>query len=160
MARYGPMNLVIGNGLIGGALAKRFHDIPLSGTFALRGDFPTCMTLRPQDCVFLCAGVSGYEACQGNREAYRVNVDGTIQLAQQVIRQGAFFVFLSTLAIEWGDGSDYTRHKAIVEIVLHSMGPHAVIRPTHKITAANVADFVPMLADIGINRRAGVHRIP
>lgn len=49
------------------------------------------------DVVFLCAAMTSMQACRENPElSYRINVTGTVNLASQLVKQGAFVVFLSS----------------------------------------------------------------
>ena len=163
------MDLIIGTGLIGSALLARLPGSSLVDRKTLDLERPDLrLPEAPAGCspyawgtAYICAGVSGFEECEGNAQAYRVNVDGTLQVARTLIhRLQMFVVFISSRSIEWELRSAYSMHKALVEIALMSMGPHAIVRPTCKITSENVAEFCVKLAHIGTEKLEGIHRIP
>lgn len=80
--------------------------------------------------VFLAAGVTGYEQCERNPQISRkVNVTNTCLLAERLLAQGAFVVFLSSNAVFSGayavseksasdPRSEYGSQKAEVEACL------------------------------------------
>jgi dTDP-4-dehydrorhamnose reductase len=52
------------------------------------------------DVIFLCAAMTNMRACQDAPElSYRINVSATVGLAERLIEQGAFVIFLSSNAV-------------------------------------------------------------
>lgn len=52
--------------------------------------------IRP-DVAFICAGITNMATCQNNPEQSRsVNIEGTVQLAQYLMAEGTFVIFLSS----------------------------------------------------------------
>lgn len=106
--------VVGGDGLIGRRIAgdaRRFADSVVSSSrrpnahpgsvFAdlTTGDFNAVIATAP-DVAFLCAAMTSMKACRDNPElSYRVNVTETVSLASQLVKQGAFVVFLSSNAV-------------------------------------------------------------
>jgi dTDP-4-dehydrorhamnose reductase len=103
--------VVGGDGLIGRRLAidaKRFvSSVVISSRRPHRhsghvfADLATgdiqALTATVPDVAFLCAAMTNMQACQEKPElSYRVNVTETVHLAAQLVKQGAFVVFLSS----------------------------------------------------------------
>lgn len=145
-------SLILGHGLIGTEMGRQLPQ-------ALQRSLGSPLFNLPE-IVYCCAGVSGFEECEGNPAAFHANVDQTLSIAKKVMDKGAFFIFISSRSIEWELRSAYSMHKALVEIALVNMGPHAIIRPTCKITQENVAEFCTKMIHIGENKLEGIHRIP
>jgi dTDP-4-dehydrorhamnose reductase len=114
--------------------------------------------LPPVDVVFLVAAVQTFQGCEGNPEAYRVNVDATVEIARRTWCLGAFPVFISSDCVEWGGATAYARHKSLVEMVIHSLGG-AIVRPS-RVWNARVFELCQLLEDVGREKLAGVHRWP
>lgn len=114
--------------------------------------------------AFLCAAVTGIDACRrdpaGSR---RINVDGTVALAQELVRRGAFVVYLSSSAVFSGEeaypdeasqvspSTEYGRQKAEAESRLRELGGVAIVRPT-KIIAPSVALFAGWRDELAAGR--------
>lgn len=103
--------VVGGDGLVGSHLAclsekvssqiiltTRRKDAGGSRLFAdLDGGHVADVIAAKADVVFLCAAMTSMQACRENPElSYRINVTGTVDLASQLVKQGAFVVFLSS----------------------------------------------------------------
>lgn len=104
--------LIIGaDSLIGGALAEESgrRGISVTGTsrresrgyYFLDLSKPiNCSDLPAARTVFLCAGINGFAACNGNPAmAARVNISATLEVAVHYMTQGAHVVFLSSSAV-------------------------------------------------------------
>lgn len=116
------------------------------------------VSLPHADVSFLCAAVANYRLCEGNAEAWRINVDGTLAVAKRLMRAGSFVVFLSSVAAEWATHSAYGRAKAIVECTLQAMGDPAIIR-FERVTPITVETMVSRVLGIGLARRPGIFRL-
>lgn len=124
----------------------------LSWFLDLEGDFAVPPV---PDVAYLLAGVIGYRNCEGSSRAYRVNVDGTVRLAKMLVSCGTFIVFMSSDAVEYGLGSAYGTHKALVEIFLQSVCDPAIVRAP-RIAPAALPQLCDLLLDIGTNRKPGI----
>lgn len=111
------------------------------------------------DIAFLCAGTKGFAECEGNRDAFRADVDGNITLAHRLLRTGTFVVFVSTDAVEWGLHTAYARNRFHVELSLVGHLSAAIFRPK-KFDARRVGEVAQLVADIGLERNAGLYREP
>ena len=149
------MNLVVGaHGLLGGTLRDligadsyswRLEDVPL---------------IDPgYDAAFLCAGTKGFAENEGNRATFRADVDGNIRLARHLLRQGTFVVFVSTDAVEWALHTAYARNRFMVELAIGGLPNVAIFRPA-KFDHSTAGLVARMCADIGLQRKEGLHRWP
>jgi dTDP-4-dehydrorhamnose reductase len=146
--------IVGGNGLIGSFLADRCRATGAETLLSTRrqsvsdgylfgdldgGKFGNLVS-ADADVVFLCAGQTNMRACRDNPDqSYRVNVSGTVELAEQLARQGAFVVFLSSNTVfdgatPWPDElhlhspvCEYGRQKSRAERLLMAL-PGAMSR--------------------------------
>lgn len=163
--------LVVGaTGYIGSALLHLAHGrgIAVEGTSRRRegigfahydllapqsGELPAC------DVAFLCAGVADYRRCEGNAEAYRINVDGNMAAGKRLmVERGAFVVYLSSVAAEWAGHSAYGRHKILVETFLQAIGEPAIVR-FERVTPQTLTSTCERLLQIGMEQRAGIHHL-
>src|SRR5690606_13067764 len=107
-----------------GAIALTRRELDLASDVS-KWEPPAC------DVAFLCAGVSSMERCRTEPErARRVNVAGTIAVAQRLLDRGAHLVYLSSNQVFDGSKpkrrgdeptcprSEYGRQKAHVEQAL------------------------------------------
>jgi len=148
------MNLVVGHkGLLGSELMK-MKDME-AATFRLEDDVDP----KGYDVAFLCAGTKGTAECEGNRKAFRSDVDGNIRLGRAMWRNGCFVVFVSTDAVEWGLHTAYARNRFMVELALGGMPNTAIFRPG-KFDKYNARDVARACARVGINRIEGLTRWP
>jgi dTDP-4-dehydrorhamnose reductase len=148
-------SLIVGaSGLLGSALA----DLVLSAHYLYRlEDEP--QTTIDYEVAFLCAGTKGYAECEGNRAAFRADVDGNIRLARYLLAKGTFVVFVSTDAVEWALHTAYARNRFMVELAIGNHPNAAIFRPS-KFDASNVGEVAKALADVGLQRRSGLTRWP
>ena len=116
-------------------------------------------TLPRCDFAFLCAGTKGFAECEGNRKAFLADVDGNIRLARQLLKDGAFVVFVSTDAVETLLNTAYARNRWAVEMALSGLKKAAIFRPG-KFTKENVAEAAKVCASIGLNQVEGLTRWP
>jgi len=153
-----PSSLIIGgSGLLGRALQKIIPTAyaPTRKDFALqeRTEF------HGIDLAFLCAGTKGFAECEGNRAAFRSDVDGNIRLARHLLKQGTFVVFVSTDAVEWALHTAYARNRHMVELAIGGAPGVAIFRPA-KFDVSTVASVAQLCASIGLNRIEGLTRWP
>lgn len=166
------MHLVIGgDGLVGSALCaqlKARHLAWLATTrrnaSAPRAFLDLAQPIDPDalpwveadSTIYLVAASPSFEACEGNRTAWRVNVDAPIAIAQHYAVR-SFVVFISSDAVEYMGGTAYARMKAHAESVMHFIGA-AIVRPGR--LAGRAAEFANYLVDIGTAKEPGVFRWP
>jgi dTDP-4-dehydrorhamnose reductase len=161
------MELIIGiDGMVGSALFAEASKRKLEQTgttrrhnsegFFLNLEHPSIEGLKNIDCAYICAGIVGYKNCEGNPNAYRVNVDGTIALAKKLLQQGTFIVFMSSDAVECMLTTSYGLQKAMVEMFLQGTGSAAIIR-SGRIERHMLPDLCELLLDIGKNKAAGIY---
>lgn len=105
--------------------------------------------------VYLCAGVNGGKACEGNSDAYKVNVDATIKIAKHYSAKGSFVVWISSTMVEWSDCA-YARQKALSEIALQTLPNVAVVR-AGRVTKDNVKDLCLKMYEIASKKLEGLH---
>lgn len=161
--------LVIGgDGFLGRALVAALKDA---------GESVRCTTRRPAfigaadyldlaepipalpdvDVVYLVAAITTFQACEGNAEAWRVNVDAPIEVAMQAIDRGSFVVFVSSDAVEWCGATAYARTKAAAEVAIRTLRHSAIVRPA-RIGPQRVNELCELMIGIGRDRKAGVYR--
>lgn len=101
--------------------------------------------------AYLCAAVTYQSDCKNNpEETKRVNVDNTILLAERLLKQNIFVVFLSSNLVYSGDRpyqhesenvspkTEYGRQKALVEKALEGRPGVAIVRCTKVISGNNL----------------------
>lgn len=162
-------SLVIGaDGLLGSALMDIVPD-PIGTTRRHRRHFddrgrPSFYLdlLEPQshlpicDVAYLCAGTKGFAENEGNRNAFRADVDGNIQIARRALAGGSFVLFISSDGAEWGGHTAYIRNRLLVEMALVMQPRVAIIRPA-KFNSQNVASLAARCLDVARARAEGVH---
>ena len=141
--------------MLGGALMKL---VPYAEPYLGRVE-DRHMPYSKDNHVFLCAGTKGFAECEGNRAAFRADVDGNIYLARHVLADGAFVVFVSTDAVETALGSAYARNRFMVELAIGGLPNVAIFRPG-RFTKDNVTEVAKALAHVGLNRIEGLTRWP
>lgn len=158
-------HLVIGaTGFIGSALLKHLKaaGADVQGTARRQGladhafDLRAIHAVPDADVVYICAGANGAKACEGNQEAFLVNVDAPIRIAEEVGGRGGFTVFISSMSIEWM-GAAYQRQKLAAETVLRTRADCAVVR-AGRVTRDNLGDLCRTLAMAGTSRFRGLWR--
>ncbi len=176
------MHLVIGgDGLIGGALCKelgarnleylattrRVHSnllppppqIPAAVPFDLREAATADLPIGPMEddgIVYLVAAVAGFGKCQTNPDAWRVNVDGPLRLAERLWR--CFFVFISSDVVEMPGSDAYQTQKRYVELYFRLAGG-MIIRPA-LVAPGRVGELAKVIVDEGLARQPGGLRWP
>jgi NADH dehydrogenase len=70
------------------------------------------------DVVYLCAAMTRFIDCEANPDAYRVNVDAIIEIAQKT---SAKKVYISSEAVERALHTNYGMQKALAEIGLRAV---------------------------------------
>jgi len=144
---------VVGTSRRSGALGRRassglhFLDLQQRGYVAPRAEV-----------AYVVAGVVGYAACEGNAQAWRTNVDGTIALIDQLLDRGTFVVFMSSDAVEHMPSSAYGLQKAAVEAFLRSRGRRssAFVR-AGRINEPSLPLLCHLLLHIGTEMISDVH---
>jgi len=151
-----------GSGLLGNELQSLFQAnevfSPLSIDFDIADD-PKFEWLSEIEMAFLCAGTKGFAECEGNRKAFRSDVDGNIRLARHLLKQGTFVVFVSTDAVEWALHTAYARNRFMVELAIGHLPNVAIFRPA-KFDTGNVAEVARACAEVGLKRKEGLTRWP
>jgi dTDP-4-dehydrorhamnose reductase len=149
------MNFVTGgSGVLGRELVRKLGPgtyAPSRNAFNLEAvqDLPKIET------AYLCAGTKGFAECEGNREAFRADVDGNIRLIGDLMKDGAFVVFISTDAVEKVNAA-YARNRLLVEQTLWLRPNCAVVRPG-KFNEQTVGPLADLCILVGKQRREGVH---
>ncbi len=148
------MNLVLGaSGTLGSELMK-MRDME-AATFRLEDDvYPT-----GYDIAFLCAGTKGFADCEGNREAFRADVDGNIRLARRLLKVGTFVVFVSTDAVEVALNGAYARNRFLVELALGGLPNVGIFRPG-RFDKSNALEVAIACYEVGYRRIEGLTRWP
>lgn len=77
------------------------------------------------DSIVHCAFV---RADRGNRNAFEINVKGTLKLFERAVLQGIRFIFVSSLSAVPGARSRYGQHKLLLERLLLERGA-CIVRP-------------------------------
>ena len=110
-----------------------------------RGPLPEAKT------VYICAGVNGTLTCAQNpQQSYRVNVDGTIHIAEHYHGK-AFVVWISSTTVEWLT-EHYGRQKHTTELALRG-APHIGIVRAGRVMQSNVDDLCALMVKIGTERK-------
>lgn len=109
------------------------------------------------DVVYLVAAVTTFKDCEGNPDAWRVNVDAPIEISMKAIASGAFVVFVSSDAVEWCGASAYARTKAAAEVAIRTLRHSAIFRPA-RILPARINEVCELMISIGRERKEGVYR--
>ncbi len=169
-----PSELVVGaDGTVGSELLRTIaaNGRSVAGTTRRAGAanllpfdlaaVPRCWNGPPISVAYICAAITNMEAC--NRDpagTARVNVDGTLALAEMLVRQGAYVIFLSSNQVF--DGSrpqrttdeptcpfnEYGRQKAETERRIRLLPNTAVLRLT-KVVGGQVPVFEQWIASVG-----------
>lgn len=107
--------------------------------------------LENYTCAFLCAGRTGYVDCKNNPlSTHKVNVEGIVAVAEELVDKGSFVVFLSSSAVfdgkkpwpnedaEYAPISEYGRQKVATEKQLLKLDQGrnniAIVRMTKVLT--------------------------
>ena len=110
--------------------------------------------LPDADVVYICTGVNGaLTVSQDTQRAYRVNVDGTIYVADYY-PQSTFIVWLGSTTCEWST-EHYGRQKQAAESYLRRLPNVGIIR-AGRVLQSNVDDLCELMMDVGRNRKRGV----
>lgn len=110
--------------------------------------------LGDHDVVFICAAKTKFIDCESDPDAYRVNVDGPIEIAKRY--KDAKVVYLSSEAVERGLHTNYGMHKALTEIGLRAVCDPTIARiaKVDKDSMSSVCGFLVGLA----KKNPGVYR--
>lgn len=117
-------------------------------------DFLNVREVPNCDVAYICAAYNGFEACEGKKDAYRVNVDGTLKVSRLLLKQGTFVVWLSSCGVEW-IATDYTRQKSLVEIALQMVPNTAIIR-AGRVVASNIDSLCETMIEAGRGKKEGI----
>ena len=166
------MWLIIGrDGQVGKALYDHLRVLDIAGgvrgTSRRGGEFPQFnltddpKVLPSADVVFLVASKTKFRDCELDSDAWSVNVDSPIRIAEHfAFNPSTFIAYISSEAAEWSGRTAYGDQKRFAEIGLLSVvGYHrlAVVRPK-KLTPERIADLCILLEKVGRLRLYGVHR--
>lgn len=152
--------LVIGaTGFIGAALMAKLPGA--EGTARRPGathvlDLLGPIDLPAADVIYVCAGANGAKACEGNQEAFRVNVDAPIEIAREAQLFRGHVVWISSMSVEWLSTA-YQRQKLAAEGVLRLMPNVSVVR-AGRVVKTNVDDLCDAMIAAGRSRRPGLVR--
>jgi len=117
-------------------------------------DLAKCGPLPDAEIVYLCAGINGTLTCASDpQRSYRVNVDGTIYVAEHY-RDKAFVVWISSTTVEWLT-EHYGRQKRVAESHLRTL-PHVGMVRAGRVLQSNVDDLCKIMISVGRNRRRGI----
>ena len=155
MNQAGTVLIVGADGMIGRTLADRFAAagrnvvrttlLPTAGAVTLDlAREAAAWTPPPAAVAFLCGAITSQEQCRSRRaESRAVNVEGTVALAERLVRQGTHVVFPSTNLVLDGLGAP-------------PIAPCA-LRPANRIRTAEGRDRSPSAAIAG-HVRGAVHQ--
>lgn len=170
MSRDRPTKLVVGaDSLVGAAVlanwrdtgecaagtTRRPHKVDESHPYLdLSGDVRTWKSPNPVSVAVICAGETRVEACKLDPLATaRVNVDATSALIGNLVKQGAFVIFLSSNRVFDGSipfcrpeepvspATEYGRQKAETERLISKWGNSVAIVRFTKILEPNTPRF-------------------
>lgn len=131
--------------------ARRPQEMETSYHFDLLSQGP----LPFADIVYLCAGVNGTLTCANDpQRSWRVNVDGTIYVAEHYNAEGAFLVWISSTTVEWLS-EHYGRQKRAAEAHLRAMPNVGIVR-AGRVMKSNVDDLCRTMIKIGHNKERGL----
>lgn len=103
--------------------------------------------LAAADVVYLCAGINGNLTCSLDpRTSYRVNVDGTIWVAEWCRNTGATLVWLSSTTVMWLN-EHYGQQKRLAETYLRAM-PHVAIVRAGRVMKDNVGELCDLMIEM------------
>lgn len=159
MAEFRQSELIIGaNGFIGAALHKKIPDAATTTREKLNLLF---LDIAPvgivdHDIVYLCAGTNGAKRCEGNQDAFRVNVDATVDLARLCASYHAFMVYIGSMSVEWSDGA-YQRQKLAAETILRTMKNVGIVR-AGRVLKSNVDELCDFMIEVGRAKEPGLFR--
>jgi len=108
----------------------------------------------PCDVAYLCAGTKGFAECEGNRDAFRADVDGVLGLARHLLSLDVNLVYISSDGVEWGANTGYARNRLLVEMALVMNHKATIIRPG-KFTVHTAPDLARLCIDMA--GQAGLH---
>ncbi|MDZ4253979.1 MAG: hypothetical protein U1A72_15525 [Sulfuritalea sp.] len=155
-------HLVIGaRGFIGSALMRRL-GAAACGTSRRDGesdyvfDLLNFQDVPEADTVYICAGANGAKACEGNQDAFLVNVDAPVKISHIVTGRGGFVVYISSMSVEWLSAA-YQRQKLTAETVLRVMPGVGVVR-AGRVLKTNIDDLCDTMIRVGRDRVCGVTR--
>ena len=149
-----------GTGVLGNAIIRVSPD--RSCYVPTRAEYDLASSVSPSGqftVAYLCGGTKGFADCEGNRKAFRADVDGNIRLAKHLLSKGTFVVFVSTEAVEWVANAAYARNRLLVEMALIMQPNVAIVRPG-KFDEQTVEPLARLCVDVGSNKREGLHYWP
>jgi dTDP-4-dehydrorhamnose reductase len=113
------------------------------------------------DCAIFCAGITNMDFCQKNQEiSFRINVDATVTLAKQLIKQGCRIIFISSSTVFNGNinnpnedeaycpANEYGFQKMIAEKKLVSLDENVIIVRITKLFSPNNGIFSTIIKNI------------
>ncbi len=169
--------VVGGDGTIGGALISRLDQLglPVVWTTRRRGELVDRslhvdldedqstwdLPEEPFSCAVFCAAVTSISACESHPDATRkTNVDQTVKLADRLLANGTFVVFLSTDMVFDGAQplaradqapnpvTQYGRQKADVEEELLGRSDDVAVVRLGKVVGPQTSVFAEWITDL------------
>lgn len=115
------------------------------------------------DVIYIMAAITGIAPASSNPDAWRVNAEAPVVLAQQArdIRKehssGWHVVFMSSGAVERAQETACARQKSYADLAVLMLGG-CVFRPLPTVPPAKYGEIADLLVDIGEQRRTGLVR--
>ena len=104
------------------------------------------------EAVYICAAMTRFIECEDHPEAYRINVDATVQIGRWFSK----CIYLSSEAVERGLHTNYGMHKALAEMGLRTVCDPTIAR-LGKVDAASMDSACGFLVSL-LDAKPGVHR--
>jgi len=149
---------VIGaSGRIGAALATRLereHDVHRITRNIL--DLRRPVRLYGYEVLYIAAANASLIGCETDPDAYRVNVDGPVEIARMA-SAGTRIVFLSSGAVETALHTAYGLHKAFAEAGLRAVCTPVIARICSRAEPADLPPLADWLAGL-CTAAPGVYR--
>ena len=121
--------LVIGGtGFIGSHLVDTLNTAGHKVWFTTRRTWDLAFPgedLPDSDVVYICAAMSRFIECEDKPMAYRVNVDGPLEVARRTTGK---IIYLSSEAVERALHTNYGMHKALAELALRTQCDPIIVR--------------------------------
>lgn len=159
-----PKALVIGaSGFIGKGLADYLwnHGFEVTGPRREALDLLNLPDQLPWAHVwYICAAMSRFIECEDQRAAYRVNVDGPVEIGRRsnINKYVPRVVYLSSEAVERALHTNYGMHKALAEMGLRAVCSPIIVRLS-KVTPERLKDCCAYLASLA-EAEPGVYHWP
>lgn len=107
--------------------------------------------------VYLVAAITGIMRSETDPDAWRVNAEAPVLLAQQAVEQGWHPVFISSGTVERAQHIALARQKAYADLGILMLGG-CVVRPLPWVPPDKYDALANLLVQVGKERRSGVVR--